>query len=1090
MTTMRAVSSAGVVLLLASGAVLAETAHLQIHTNQGTSIERTIELPSGAANVIVEFSPTAPRDVFTRFRRDLGEIHQRIAPAAKTASAIRYQYSVAYFGAAVTVPPATLERIRQLPYVRAVHRDVRMHTMAGPVVDFGTNAAQRVNASSLPTRGKGVVVAIIDTGIDYHHAALGGGFGPGFKVAGGYDFIGNDPDPMDDVGHGTHVAGILAADGAGLVGVAPDVTLIAYKVLGADGSGPTSGVIAAIERAVDPNGDGNPGDHVDIINLSLGGPGDPSDPGAQAVDRAVAAGVVVCAAAGNEGRTLSISSPGAAKRAITVAAYDEYEQTAFYSSKGPASKDYSFKPDIAAPGNLILSAKRGGGIEAMSGTSMAAPHVAGAAALLLALHPDWTPEDIKGAITGSARALLHSRDAWSNGAGALDVAGAAASTIVASESGISFGLNARASGLWDEMRTFRVTNRSARTETLNITLSPSSKTLTLTAEPAKITLEPGQSSDIAVHATADNATLEYPNNQAFYSLLTIAGSRSVAVPVALLRGARATVTFDRPFNGTESIQLFNTDTNMVLFPVSSTTAEAIIPAGQYDVVLQRFEVNEENGGTPLLPDAYTIIAAEDFQVTGESTLALTRDQAVHRFVMNALDDQGRALASRERILDHRAHTSIVRLNFRKAKNTHLLDMSMAVAASNVREVWVSPLSSAFTLLLAETYIDADARQAWSVAHPLRNGVTQGETFTSDPSQFIHATVRARHPNDRDEPPFLGACLAMNDTRRSGTFAVTTNCLLTPAPADAAFDVWATPDATLDAHAAIIVATGLTHTPPLRAINGSIVPTRERTVSLRDAQIPNHGTMTLGMGPFHPLGYPGTGLGHGRIFLFSGMMGPYDEWLRYAGSGGLFRMENEKGEVVASGILDEDEAAPAAGPGYHYTVVVERLLSRARWSRGTVDVKFGAGQDLMAPNITSLSVRNAADVPVDELRKGETATLRFSAGDFDSGVFPHPLSSKREATRAAYRISGTNEWHPLALTITGSETAERSDTGHWPAGDFYRADLTPATAIDNTFLDLRIELEDPAGNHLTWTHERALAVGTVIAPPPLRRRSVH
>src|SRR3989338_3316842 len=99
----------------------------------------------------------------------------------------------------------------------------------------------------LGVRGSGVRVAIIDTGIDYKHPYLGGGFGPGYKVIGGYDFINKDNDPMDDNSHGTHVAGIVAANAPTYTGVAPEASLLAYKVLDSGGSGSQSVVLAGIE---------------------------------------------------------------------------------------------------------------------------------------------------------------------------------------------------------------------------------------------------------------------------------------------------------------------------------------------------------------------------------------------------------------------------------------------------------------------------------------------------------------------------------------------------------------------------------------------------------------------------------------------------------------------------------------------------------------------------------------------------------------------------------------------------------------------------------------------------------------------------
>src|ERR1043166_2105041 len=136
--------------------------------------------------------------------------------------------------------------------------------------------------STYGTKGNAAVVAIIDPGVDSNHPALAG------RVIGGYDFVNKDNDPMDDHFHGTHVAGIVAGNSGDFVGVAPEASLIAFKVLNASGSGRDSDVLAAIERTVDPNGDGDMSDRVDVANLSLGGSGGPGHPASMAVDNASA----------------------------------------------------------------------------------------------------------------------------------------------------------------------------------------------------------------------------------------------------------------------------------------------------------------------------------------------------------------------------------------------------------------------------------------------------------------------------------------------------------------------------------------------------------------------------------------------------------------------------------------------------------------------------------------------------------------------------------------------------------------------------------------------------------------------------------
>ncbi|WP_277041060.1 S8 family serine peptidase [Actinacidiphila oryziradicis] len=223
---------------------------------------------------------------------------------------------------AMTVPANELARLSALPGVAAVLPDtpVRAQTDVSVPLIGAPEVWKRKDPAGKAVRGAGVTVAVIDTGVDYTHPDLGGGFGPGHKVVAGYDFVNNDADPMDDNGHGTHVAGIIAgraAEAGGITGVAPDATLVAYKVMDDQGSGYTSDIIAGIEAATDP---ANP-HRADVINMSLGGLGDGTDPLGQAATAATRAGVVVVAAAGNSGPGAnSVITPAAADGVIAVGA--------------------------------------------------------------------------------------------------------------------------------------------------------------------------------------------------------------------------------------------------------------------------------------------------------------------------------------------------------------------------------------------------------------------------------------------------------------------------------------------------------------------------------------------------------------------------------------------------------------------------------------------------------------------------------------------------------------------------------------------------------------------------------------------------
>ncbi|MFD3535276.1 S8 family serine peptidase [Streptomyces sp. NPDC058664] len=281
--------------------------------------------------------------------------------------------------------------------------------------------------------GKGVKVAVLDTGIDVHHPDLAG------LIDGTASFV-PDEGVTDVNGHGTHVAGTIvgsgAASGGDNKGVAPDADLYVGKVLGgAEGSGQDSWVMAGMQWAAESG--------ADVVNMSLGNsyPTDGSDPMSQMVDTlSEQYGTLFVIAAGNAGPE-SISAPGAAASALTVAATDKQDLLASFSSTGPLAHSGGMKPDIAAPGVDITAARSqemtGGGeglYRTISGTSMATPHVAGAAAILAQQHPDWTGAQLKEHLTSTAKGLDGGYTPYEVGTGRLDVAAAVRTTVRATGS--------------------------------------------------------------------------------------------------------------------------------------------------------------------------------------------------------------------------------------------------------------------------------------------------------------------------------------------------------------------------------------------------------------------------------------------------------------------------------------------------------------------------------------------------------------------------------------------------------------------------------------------------------------------------------
>ena len=265
----------------------------------------------------------------------------------------------------------------------------------------------RINADSAQTSvdESGVIVAIVDTGMDLDHEDLGGLFVWGYSyyaqgASGGFftpapiteaECTAANPDPCnDDNGHGTHVAGTIAAQDntVGVLGVAPQVGLYIIKGLDSDGSGSYSAIAGGIRKAVDgPDGVPGTADDADVISMSLGGSSGTQEL-EDAVNYALNNDVVVVAATGNDG-----ANPAAYPGVIKVGAVDNTDAIASFSNRGET---------ILAPGVDILSTYNTGGYDTLSGTSMATPHVAGVAALAWAAHPTYTNTQIRDLVEGSA----------------------------------------------------------------------------------------------------------------------------------------------------------------------------------------------------------------------------------------------------------------------------------------------------------------------------------------------------------------------------------------------------------------------------------------------------------------------------------------------------------------------------------------------------------------------------------------------------------------------------------------------------------------------------------------------------------------
>ena len=327
---------------------------------------------------------------------------------------VEHVYRHALRGYAARMSAADAAALAADPAVAGVTLD-RAVSIAAQTVPTGINRIDGESSSAVSGDGSGAVnvdVAVIDTGVDLDHPDLNVVGGKNCSTGRSYD---------DGNGHGTHVAGTIGAedDGIGVVGVAPGARIWAVRVLDNRGSGTWSGIICGVDWVTARNTDGTTDNDIEVANMSLGGGG--SEPGAagcstgdalhDAICESVAAGVTYAVAAGNSSADSATFVPAAYDEVITVSALADFNGQAGGGAAATCRADeddtfanfsnYGADVDLIAPGVCINSSWKGGGYKAISGTSMASPHVAGAAALYKVAYPAASPEQVKTALQGA-----------------------------------------------------------------------------------------------------------------------------------------------------------------------------------------------------------------------------------------------------------------------------------------------------------------------------------------------------------------------------------------------------------------------------------------------------------------------------------------------------------------------------------------------------------------------------------------------------------------------------------------------------------------------------------------------------------------
>lgn len=567
---------------------------------------------------------------------------------------IRYIFKEALNGFSVKGSIASLAKLAESNKVELVSPVKTYQTAEENIQIIGGETVRGLyDKKNYRLTGKGIKVGVIDTGIDYNHTDLRRSY------KGGHDLVDGDDDPMESVStygavtlHGTHVAGIIAANGR-MNGVAPEADVIAYRALGPGGSGTTEQVLAAIEEAIK--------DKVDVLNLSLGNSiNGPDLPISLALNNAAEKGIVPVTSSGNSGPNIwTVGSPGTATKAISVGAstppmkipylsvkglkekirlepmqgsdswkldrsyplalgglgkpqelkdvkgrivliergeitftekannafeagavaviiynnisggfignlegevklpvatiskkvgkqlknllsdnpqfarteiIEEKDLLADFSSRGPVTSSWEIKPDVVAPGVAINSTVPGGYLS-LQGTSMAAPHVAGAAALLKQAHPEWTPEKIKAALMNTAKPISNEQGkayrTYEQGAGRIQIEEAIKTNTLVIPASLQFGKFKLAENPHNHKQYVTIENVGEKALKYSFALPKNEHGLKWRM-PLSFTLEAGEKREVEINMTVDPKAFKRKIHDGYLTLH--AGSQNIRIP--------------------------------------------------------------------------------------------------------------------------------------------------------------------------------------------------------------------------------------------------------------------------------------------------------------------------------------------------------------------------------------------------------------------------------------------------------------------------------------------------------------------------------------------------------------------------------
>ncbi len=461
---------------------------------------------------------------------------------------IEKKWDYAVSGVSGTIPTEKIKDIEDLDFVQGVWEDTNLNILLNDSIPLinADDVWEEQNGTGDNITGLGIRVAVIDSGIDYTHPFFGSctlenvTSGNCKKIEYMYDFYNDDSDAYDDHYHGTHCAGIVSGvDPSGKYnGVAPNVTLVIYKVCSSGGSCPSSDIISAVNNASAYG--------VDIMSMSLGGRGnvDDTNPLYIAMKNAYDAGVLEVVAAGNSGSGPdSMEYPGGIPFVVSVGATKKDDSIAAFSSRGFAKWSNAtvaaIKPDLTAPGYAIVSAYpvRFGAtnnVTSLSGTSMATPHVAGVAALTMQAHPDWNISQVRSALAHGTKGLSSSYTPNDVGTGRTDALKTYNMNEVVIRHNQFMGENTNNVGTyWESVKNFSITNLNTISTNYTLSISTSDSNYNYTLNVSSMVIDPGETGYFSLNVSTNNSNQRFQNTWAEIQLDPNTTVTTYDVPVGM-----------------------------------------------------------------------------------------------------------------------------------------------------------------------------------------------------------------------------------------------------------------------------------------------------------------------------------------------------------------------------------------------------------------------------------------------------------------------------------------------------------------------------------------------------------------------------